>query len=80
LHKKMDRPRDIAKGLLKFAWASEARLAIAPMQDLLGLDERGRMNTPGTVGLNWKWCLKPDYQLEIEAEEIKGWCKKYGRC
>ena len=80
LHKKIDRPRDIAKGLLQFALASEARLAIAPMQDLLGLDERGRMNTPGTVGLNWKWCLKPDYQLELEASEIKEWCRKYGRC
>ena len=79
LHKKMDRPKDIAKGLLKFALASEARLAIAPMQDLLGLDERGRMNTPGTVGLNWKWCLKPDYLLELEPEEIKAMCRKYGR-
>ena len=80
LHKKIDRPRDIAKGLINFALASEARLAIVPMQDLLGLDERGRMNTPGTVGLNWKWCLKPDYLLEVDAGELKAMCKKYGRC
>ena len=80
LHKRIDRPKEIAKGLLNFAYASEARLTIAPMQDLLGLDERGRMNTPGTVGLNWKWCLKPDYLLELEPEEIKAMCRKYGRC
>ncbi len=79
LNVRMDRPRDIAKGLLNFAYASEARLAIAPMQDLLGLDERGRMNTPGTVGLNWKWCLKPDYQLEVDAAELKAKCEKYDR-
>ncbi len=80
LNVKGDRPRDVAKALLKFALASEARLAIAPMQDLLGLDERARMNTPGTVGLNWKWCLKPDYMLELDAEKIKAMCHKYGRC
>ncbi|SHK57139.1 4-alpha-glucanotransferase [Selenomonas ruminantium] len=77
---KLDRPWDVAKGLMKFALASEARLAIAPMQDVLGLDERARMNTPGTVGLNWKWCLKPDYLLGIDIEAIKKLCEKYGRC
>ncbi|MBQ1416670.1 MAG: 4-alpha-glucanotransferase, partial [Selenomonas sp.] len=80
LNKPIDRPRDVAKGLLSFALASEARLAIVPMQDLLGMDERGRMNTPGTVGLNWKWCLKPDYQFEVDAAELKNLCKKYKRC
>jgi len=30
--------------------------AITPLQDLLGLDTGGRMNTPGTVGgKNWRW-------------------------
>ena len=36
--------------------ASVARMAVTPMQDVLGLGTEGRMNTPGTVGgKNWGW-------------------------
>ena len=38
------------------AWGTMSRLAIAPMQDLLGLGADARMNTPGTTGPhNWTW-------------------------
>jgi 4-alpha-glucanotransferase len=40
-------------------WMSPARLAVAPVQDLLGLDATARMNTPGSVEGNWRWRLKP---------------------
>ena len=33
-------------------------LAIIPMQDILGIDGRGRMNVPSTVGGNWTWRMK----------------------
>ena len=79
LHAKADRPQDVAAGLIAFAYASNARLAIVPMQDILHLDERSRMNTPGTVGLNWKWRLKADYMLLIEPEELKRLGEKYER-
>ena len=79
LHAKADRPQDVAAGLIAFAYASNARLAIVPMQDILHLDERSRMNTPGTVGLNWKWRLKADYLLLIEPEELKRLGEKYER-
>ena len=41
--------------LIKAAFASPARLAIAPLQDFLGLGSEARMNTPGTPGGNWRW-------------------------
>jgi 4-alpha-glucanotransferase len=41
--------------LLRAALASVARLAIIPMQDLLGLDGAHRMNVPGTSQGNWRW-------------------------
>ena len=41
--------------LIDAAYASTANLAILPMQDLLGLDSASRMNSPGTVGANWRW-------------------------
>ena len=46
---------DMPWPLLRAASASAARLAMAPMQDLLGLDSTHRMNTPGTVTGNWHW-------------------------
>ncbi len=36
---------------------SPANLVIFPMQDILGLDTRSRMNVPGTTQGNWNWRL-----------------------
>lgn len=41
--------------MIRAALASRSRLAIIPMQDVLGLDSSGRMNLPGTTGGNWNW-------------------------
>lgn len=41
--------------LVRAAYASVARLAIVPMQDLLGLGRGHRMNTPGSTHGNWNW-------------------------
>ncbi len=73
------RPDDVCQKLIEFAYASDSRFAIIPMQDVLKLDSRARMNTPGTVGTNWGWRLKPDYQLEAEAGKLKALCNKYLR-
>ena len=46
-------------GAVRGAWASPSRLAIAPMQDLLGLGADARMNAPGTTGeQNWSWRVR----------------------
>jgi 4-alpha-glucanotransferase len=46
--------------LVRLALSSRARLAILPMQDVLGLGDEARMNHPGTVGNgNWSWRLEP---------------------
>ncbi len=41
--------------LIKAAFSTRAQLAIAPMQDYLGLGSEARLNTPGTSGGNWRW-------------------------
>ncbi len=41
--------------LIRSALASPAKLAMLPMQDILGLDGTHRMNTPGTTEGNWGW-------------------------
>lgn len=43
--------------LIRSAMTSPARLAILPMQDLLGLGDEARFNTPGTAQGNWTWRL-----------------------
>jgi 4-alpha-glucanotransferase len=59
---------DICMDFLRLAWASVARTAIVPMQDLLGLGNEARMNLPGTTTNNWMWRAKSqDFSKEIAA-------------
>lgn len=46
---------DINWLLIRTALASVADLAILPLQDLLGLDGRSRMNDPSRNDGNWRW-------------------------
>ena len=46
---------DMPQDLITLALASNADMAIIPMQDILGLDTAHRMNTPGTIVGNWQW-------------------------
>jgi 4-alpha-glucanotransferase len=46
---------DPAWSLIELAWRSRAALAIAPLQDVLGLGTEARMNFPGTQDGNWRW-------------------------
>ncbi len=45
--------------LTRLTMQSVARLAILPVQDVLGLSETDRMNTPGLGGQSWQWRLRP---------------------
>lgn len=49
----------VYRTLVRAAYASCSNLAIAQMQDYLGLDSNARMNTPSTLGGNWSWRLDP---------------------
>ena len=69
----------IHTALIRAALASVADTAIIPMQDYLGLDSRARINTPSTLGNNWKWRMKADAFTGELAEEIRKITKLYGR-
>lgn len=50
---------DLAWGMVELANASIADIVIVLVQDILGLDAKARINTPGTVGSpNWEWKLE----------------------
>lgn len=66
-------------GMMRGAWASVSDLAIVPMQDILGLGSKARMNTPSTLGCNWKWRAKRgDITLKL-AKKVRKYMKMYGR-
>jgi len=49
-------------------WQSQARLALCPLQDVLGLGSESRMNIPGKSGEFWNWRFRWD-QLTPQIEE-----------
>jgi 4-alpha-glucanotransferase len=51
---------DPAWDLIRYAWSSVAVLAVTPFQDVLGLGNEARMNTPGVAAGNWRWRFRLD--------------------
>ncbi|MGO1368376.1 4-alpha-glucanotransferase [Senegalia sp. (in: firmicutes)] len=66
-------------GFIRGAWSSVSNLAIAQMQDFLALESWARMNTPSTLGGNWKWRMKKESLTESLAYKIRNMTKLYGR-
>ena len=66
-------------GMMRGAWASVSDMAIVPMQDILGLDGKARMNTPSTLGCNWKWRAKEGQITAQLANKVRKYMKLYGR-
>lgn len=66
-------------GMMNTALASVADTVILTMQDLLSKNSDARMNTPSTVGDNWKWRVKKDEITDGLAEKLKIRTKIYGR-
>jgi 4-alpha-glucanotransferase len=69
---------NIASVFIKAAYASVAVTAIIPMQDLMELGERSRMNTPSTTTKNWRWRMRTGGDEDI-ADELNELAKTYGR-
>lgn len=62
----------IAKAMIGILMRSKADLCMIPLQDYLGLDDSSRMNTPSTVGENWRWRMKKDaLQPELRDEILR---------
>ena len=66
-------------GMMRALWKTEANLTIVQAQDLLGLGSESRMNTPSTVGSNWRWRALPGSFHDALAERVREEMKRYGR-
>ncbi len=70
---------DMADVLWQAALQTAARLAVAPLQDLLGLGSEARMNTPGTPTGNWRWRFRWDQLSDRLADRIRAAVEASGR-
>jgi 4-alpha-glucanotransferase len=65
--------------LIRAAYASVARLAIVPLQDVLELGGEHRMNTPGTTTGNWLWRFRWDMVAPDRAPRLRRLAELYRR-
>jgi len=71
--------QDISWDFIRLALMSVADTAIIPMQDLLGLGGRARMNHPGTTVGNWSWRFTSDMLTAEVMGRLKELTALYGR-
>ncbi|MBI1246275.1 4-alpha-glucanotransferase [bacterium] len=70
---------EAAWALLRTAWTSKAALAIAPLQDVLNLDQESRMNVPGQADDNWKWRCPPELLTSPSFPALADLTRESGR-
>jgi 4-alpha-glucanotransferase len=76
----LGKPADgIHWAMIRAALGSVARLAIVPLQDVLGLDSQARMNTPSRTEDNWGWRFLPgalNKEQAIKLRQITEMCDR----
>ncbi len=65
--------------LIRLAMMSVADMAIIPMQDILGLGEKDRMNLPASPDGNWEWRLKQEQLSDELIKKLADMAKITGR-
>ncbi|HWS59214.1 MAG TPA: 4-alpha-glucanotransferase, partial [Actinotalea sp.] len=69
----------VAWSFIEAVMGSRADVAVVPVQDLLVLDDRARMNDPSVFVGNWSWRM-PENGLSPElAASVRSLAEKYGR-
>jgi 4-alpha-glucanotransferase len=70
---------DFLDSFLRLAFMSPSYLCVVPLQDVLGLDSRHRMNRPGTSEGNWQWRFTKDMIDSDRFAYIRKLSRIYGR-
>ena len=70
----------VAGEMTNLAMGSIADTVILPMQDVLSLGSKARMNCPGVAENNWEWRLLPGQWSNNDAEKLAALTKSHGRC
>jgi len=60
---------EIVYDLIRVLYESKAHLCIIPLQDFLCLGSEARINTPSTLGANWRWRARRSMITDELAEK-----------
>lgn len=71
--------KNINELFTRLVMASAAKIVIIPMQDLLELDERSRMNIPASTDENWSWRYNPGKNDHHYQKLLKKFTQVYNR-
>jgi 4-alpha-glucanotransferase len=71
--------QNVHREMVRLAMMSVARMAVFPMQDVLGLGEEARMNLPASDHGNWTWRLAPQCLTPSVSSELCEMSELYGR-
>ncbi|WP_293789031.1 malto-oligosyltrehalose synthase [uncultured Pedobacter sp.] len=71
--------KNVNATLIRLCYASIAKLAIVPVQDILQLDEKARMNVPGEATGNWTWRADKNFITEETINWLSAETELYGR-
>ena len=71
--------REIHWDLIRAAWASVANTAVVPLQDVLGLGSRTRMNLPASQEGNWRWRFRAGALSRKVCDRLGELTELYGR-
>ena len=66
---------EVCRAMIEYCYSSYSRIAIIPVQDILELDGKHRMNLPGTAGGNWSWRILPEQMREL-SDKKASWLKE----
>ena len=67
-------------GMIRTGMQTCADLFVMQMQDILELDGRARMNTPGVPLGNWRWRMLPDAATKELAKKLQLYTRTFRRC
>jgi 4-alpha-glucanotransferase len=65
--------------MIRAVLSSVADVAVVPLQDVLGLGSKARMNLPGTTSGNWKWRYRRGVLTDALAAKLRSLTTIYDR-
>jgi len=73
------KPETIHLDMIRTAFATPSHIAIAPMQDYLGLGSEARINVPGTSSNNWRWRVLVTQLTDAVCDNVAAMVAAAGR-
>jgi 4-alpha-glucanotransferase len=71
--------KEINWDMIGEAFSSVGEIAVVPMQDVLGLDNSARMNTPGSMDNNWIWRMDDEQFAGADWARLRELTEFYAR-